>query len=150
MPYNTYQYPTVWNGANVLSAGNPEWAEEDAAIHASNLANWRIKLLQARKVQADLSRQVMDSVYGATATGAKAGGKGGKKLQAAVSKLAHGTSKALKSIEKQLDSNKDLASSGSKEVKKILKQMDGLAKEFRADDADLESDGDAAAVTDGV
>jgi hypothetical protein len=29
-----------------ISAGQPEWAAEDAAQHALNLANWRIKLLQ--------------------------------------------------------------------------------------------------------
>jgi hypothetical protein len=27
LPYNTYQYPTVWNGGDVLSAGNAEWAQ---------------------------------------------------------------------------------------------------------------------------
>ena len=27
MPFNTYQYPTVWNSASVLSAGQPEWAQ---------------------------------------------------------------------------------------------------------------------------
>ena len=29
-----------------ISAGQPEWAAEDAAQHALNLANWRIKLLE--------------------------------------------------------------------------------------------------------
>lgn len=45
---NTYQAPTVWQGDHVVSGGQPEWAAEDAAQHALNLANWRIKLLQVR------------------------------------------------------------------------------------------------------
>jgi len=131
-----------------LSGGNPEWAEEDAAIHAANLANWRIKLLQARKVQSDITRQIMDSVGGATqSSGAK--GKGLKKVGRAVSKLAAGTSKAIGSIQKQLDGNKALASKGGSEVNKILKQMDKLASDFRADDSDLSKE-DAADVAPGA
>jgi hypothetical protein len=45
---NAYQAPTVWQGDHVVSGGQPEWAAEDAAQHALNLANWRIKLLQVR------------------------------------------------------------------------------------------------------
>lgn len=43
---NAYQAPTMWQGDHVVSGGQPEWAAEDAAQHALNLANWRIKLLQ--------------------------------------------------------------------------------------------------------
>ncbi len=38
----------MWQGDHVVSGGQPEWAAEDAAQHALNLANWRIKLLQVR------------------------------------------------------------------------------------------------------
>lgn len=48
---NTYQYPTVWSGDHVVSGGQPEWAAEDAAQHALNLANWRIKLLEVSSQQ---------------------------------------------------------------------------------------------------
>jgi len=40
------QYPTSWNGGYSLSGSENEWAQEDAAQHALNLANWRIKILQ--------------------------------------------------------------------------------------------------------
>ena len=68
IPYPTYQYPTIWNGADVLSGGNAQWAQvvislklvaflfsemwyalalqEDAAINAATLQNWRIRILQ--------------------------------------------------------------------------------------------------------
>jgi hypothetical protein len=49
---NAYQAPTVWQGDHVVSGGQPEWAAEDAAQHALNLANWRIKLLQVRPISA--------------------------------------------------------------------------------------------------
>eukprot|EP00287_Rhodomonas_sp_CCMP768_P013382 CAMPEP_0196717708 /NCGR_PEP_ID=MMETSP1091-20130531/1073_1 /TAXON_ID=302021 /ORGANISM="Rhodomonas sp., Strain CCMP768" /LENGTH=296 /DNA_ID=CAMNT_0042058159 /DNA_START=14 /DNA_END=904 /DNA_ORIENTATION=- len=58
--YNSYQAPTVWSGDHVVSAGQPEWAAEDAAQHALNLANWRIKLLQAKLEQAKLAAKVMN------------------------------------------------------------------------------------------
>ncbi|KAJ1486600.1 hypothetical protein T484DRAFT_1788973 [Baffinella frigidus] len=58
---NTYQAPTVWNGDHVLGGGQPEWATEDAAQHALNLANWRIKLLQAKLEQAKLASRVMNA-----------------------------------------------------------------------------------------
>lgn len=55
---NAYQYPTVWSGDHVLSGGQPEWAAEDAAQHALNLDNWRIKILQAKKQQAQISGDI--------------------------------------------------------------------------------------------
>ena len=57
---NAYQAPTVWQGDHVVSGGQPEWAAEDAAQHALNLANWRIKLLQAKLEQAKLAAKVMN------------------------------------------------------------------------------------------
>jgi hypothetical protein len=56
--YNSYQAPTVWNGDHVISAGQPEWAAEDAAQHALNLANWRIKLLQVTRTSRHASHVV--------------------------------------------------------------------------------------------
>lgn len=58
---NAYQLPTVWSGDHVLSGGQAEWAAEDAAQHALNLANWRIKLLKAKKKQAQLTGEVMEA-----------------------------------------------------------------------------------------
>lgn len=55
---NAYQYATVWNGDHVLSGGQPEWAAEDAAQHALNLDNWRIKILQAKREQARISGDI--------------------------------------------------------------------------------------------
>ena len=55
---NAYQYATVWQGDHVLSGGQPEWAAEDAAQHALNLDNWRIKILRAKKQQAKLSGDI--------------------------------------------------------------------------------------------
>ena len=45
---NTFQDPTKWNGDHVLNGGNKEWAEEDAALHAYNMENWRNKILQTQ------------------------------------------------------------------------------------------------------
>lgn len=55
---NVYQYPTIWSGDSVLSGGQPEWAAEDAAQHALNLNNWRIKILDAKKQQARLNGEI--------------------------------------------------------------------------------------------
>ena len=55
---NAYQYATVWQGDHVLSGGQPEWAAEDAAQHALNLDNWRIKILQAKREQARLNGDI--------------------------------------------------------------------------------------------
>lgn len=49
---NAFQDPTKWNGDHVLNGGNKEWAEEDGALHAYNMENWRNKILQTQ-----LSRQ---------------------------------------------------------------------------------------------
>ena len=63
---NAYQYATVWDGDHVLSGGQPEWAAEDAAQHALNLDNWRIKILGAKKEQARLSGEIQKISSGNT------------------------------------------------------------------------------------
>jgi len=55
---NAYQYATVWQGDHVLSGGQPEWAAEDAAQHALDLDNWRIKILHAKREQARLNGDI--------------------------------------------------------------------------------------------
>ena len=55
---NAFQYATVWQGDHVLSGGQPEWAAEDAAQHALNLDNWRIKILHAKREQARLNGDI--------------------------------------------------------------------------------------------
>eukprot|EP00961_Rhodomonas_salina_P224032 3029317-Rhodomonas_salina.3 len=46
IPYGTFQDPTKWNGDSSLNGGNKEWAEEDAAMHAYNMNNWRNKIIE--------------------------------------------------------------------------------------------------------
>jgi len=58
---NSYQYPTVWSGDNVLSGGQMEWAAEDAAQHALNLDNWRIKILESKRRQAELQGEIREA-----------------------------------------------------------------------------------------
>jgi len=43
-----------------------EWAAEDAAEHAYNLAQWRVKILRAKMEQAKLRKQLMSVTMGAT------------------------------------------------------------------------------------
>jgi hypothetical protein len=156
VPFPNYQYPGLWNGDDVLSGGNPQWAKEDSAINSAVLQNWRIRILQAKKVQADLNRQLMDIATRTTADGAAANavvGKKGKKsakkaggkklLTKKVAKLASSTAQALGSIEDQVEAGADASrkSDGSERtVKRILKQMDDMADEFRAEDAELAGD----------
>mmetsp|Transcript_32618 Transcript_32618/g.52523 ORF Transcript_32618/g.52523 Transcript_32618/m.52523 type:complete len:275 (+) Transcript_32618:3-827(+) len=45
---NSFQDPTKWNGDHVLNGGNKEWAEEDGALHAYNMENWRNKILETQ------------------------------------------------------------------------------------------------------
>merc|ERR1712216_346690 len=85
---NVYQYPTIWSGDSVLSGGQPEWAAEDAAQHALNLNNWRIKILDAKKQQAKLAAKVMNvaapgaSMAGTTAPGLKSDSRTQSELKA--------------------------------------------------------------------
>jgi len=55
---NAYQYATIWDGAHTLAGAQPEWAAEDAAQHALNLDNWRIKILKAKREQAKISGDI--------------------------------------------------------------------------------------------
>ena len=105
--YNTYQAPTLWSGDHVVSGGQPEWAAEDAAQHALNLANWRIKLLQAKLEQAKLAAKVMNvaapgaSMAGATAPGLKSDSRTQSELKAmqkGLVSLAASTSDAIEAL----------------------------------------------------
>eukprot|EP00802_Teleaulax_amphioxeia_P012783 Tamp_12828.p1 GENE.Tamp_12828~~Tamp_12828.p1 ORF type:complete len:478 (-),score=144.80 Tamp_12828:342-1712(-) len=51
-----------------------EWAAEDAAEHAYNLAQWRVKILRAKMEQAKLRKQLMAVTMGATEGTPEAGG----------------------------------------------------------------------------
>lgn len=42
------QDTTRWNGDNVLNGNNKEWSEEDAALHAFNMQNWRNRILDTQ------------------------------------------------------------------------------------------------------
>eukprot|EP00282_Hemiselmis_andersenii_P037831 CAMPEP_0169446034 /NCGR_PEP_ID=MMETSP1042-20121227/10759_1 /TAXON_ID=464988 /ORGANISM="Hemiselmis andersenii, Strain CCMP1180" /LENGTH=236 /DNA_ID=CAMNT_0009557473 /DNA_START=19 /DNA_END=725 /DNA_ORIENTATION=- len=47
-PAPVHQDVTKWNGDHVLNGGNKEWAEEDAALHAFNMENWRNRILETQ------------------------------------------------------------------------------------------------------
>jgi len=102
---NAYQAPTVWQGDHVVSGGQPEWAAEDAAQHALNLANWRIKLLQAKLEQAKLAAKVMNvATPGTSFSGDTAELHGSntqtelKAMQKGLVSLASSTSDAIESL----------------------------------------------------
>jgi len=116
--YNSYQAPTVWSGDHVVSAGQPEWAAEDAAQHALNLANWRIKLLQAKLEQAKLAAKVMNVATPSCNTAVKcsAGGYTPATLSAAPSK----TSTELRQMKQEMLS---LASSTSSAIQNLASKI---------------------------
>ncbi|KAJ1470257.1 hypothetical protein T484DRAFT_1848503, partial [Baffinella frigidus] len=58
---NVFQQPTVWSGDDVLSGGQLQWAAEDAAQHALNLDNWRIKILESKRRQAELQAEIREA-----------------------------------------------------------------------------------------
>jgi len=153
---NTYQYPTVWSGDHVLNGGQPEWAAEDAAQHALNLANWRIKLLEAKKEQARLSKEVMTTgniapsnpggdkkKAGKKEAGKKKGGSDAqlKGIEKSVLALATETRKAIGAIESQIDckggdcgkkaTSKKSLSGMDKKLGGILRQMGDISDEYR-------------------
>ena len=111
--YNAYQNPTVWNGDHVTSGGEPEWASEDAAQHALNLANWRIKLLQAKLEQAKLASKVMNVGTPLETHMAKTSAKVSSSDQAQLASLRKGlaslakqTTHAMSALAAKIDSNK--------------------------------------------
>jgi hypothetical protein len=111
--YNAYQNPTVWNGDHVTSGGEPEWASEDAAQHALNLANWRIKLLQAKLQQAKLASKVMNVGTPLETHMAKTSAKVSSSDQAqlaslrkGLSSLAKQTTHAMSALAAKIDANK--------------------------------------------
>lgn len=63
-PPNTFQDPTKWNGDHVLNGGNKEWAEEDAALHAYNMENWRNQILDTQIQRQTKSMGLMRSLQG--------------------------------------------------------------------------------------
>lgn len=107
--YNAYQYPTVWSGDHVVSGGQPEWASEDAAQHALNLANWRIKLLQAKLQQAKLASQVMNVGSPLSQTSAKVSSSDEAQLaglRKGLASLAKQTTHAMSALAAKIDSSR--------------------------------------------
>ena len=90
-PPVSVQDPTKWNGDNVLNGGNKEWAEEDAALHAYNMENWRTKILET---QADRQKkQWLLQNMGQGKDHAKGGSATVAVTPAAVTKKAKGSAK---------------------------------------------------------
>jgi len=65
-PTNTVQQVPVPVPAVASQQLPMEWAAEDAAEHAYNLAQWRVKILRAKMEQAKLRKQLMAVTMGAT------------------------------------------------------------------------------------
>ncbi|EKX45749.1 hypothetical protein GUITHDRAFT_138626 [Guillardia theta CCMP2712] len=141
---NAYQYPTVWQGDNMLSGGQLQWAAEDAAQHALNLNNWRIKILKAKHEQARLSNAIMRE----SASGTDLGDDYAeycndatdlKSIRGSVSKLAGDTSKAIKTLENEVKTSKvskpvsqnlrRLQKDTDKELSKIMAKLNDLSKD---------------------
>uniref|UniRef100_A0A7S4PI77 Uncharacterized protein n=1 Tax=Guillardia theta TaxID=55529 RepID=A0A7S4PI77_GUITH len=153
---NAYQYPTVWQGDNMLSGGQLQWAAEDAAQHALNLNNWRIKILKAKHEQARLSNAIMRESASGTDLGddyadyfdhedeedelkQKSENTDLKSIRGSVSKLAGDTSKAIKTLENEVKTSKvskpvsqnlrRLQKDTDKELSKIMAKLNDLSKD---------------------
>jgi len=146
---NAYQAPTVWQGDHVVSGGQPEWAAEDAAQHALNLANWRIKLLQAKLEQAKLAAKVMNvATPGTSFSGDSAQLQGShtqtelKAMQTGLVSLATSTSDAIESLSHKIGKSRghrarrhrsylaklrQLKQSTDSQLSTILKKIDRIA-----------------------
>jgi len=147
---NTYQAPTVWQGDHVVSGGQPEWAAEDAAQHALNLANWRIKLLQAKLEQAKLAAKVMNvATPGSSFAAGSADELKGtstqtelKAMQKGLVSLASSTSDAIESLSHKIGNShnhrarrhrsylaklRQLKQSTDSQLSTILKKIDRIA-----------------------
>jgi len=146
---NAYQAPTVWQGDHVVSGGEPEWAAEDAAQHALNLANWRIKLLQAKLEQAKLAAKVMNVAAPAQSMASNnapqlrsSSGKTQaelKAMQQGLISLASSTSDAVAALSRKIDGHssrhhrsylaklKQIKQSTDSQLADILKKIDGIA-----------------------
>lgn len=119
---NAYQYPTVWEGAHVLSGGEKTWAAEDAAEHALDLANWRIKLLKAHKEQRRIQGELM-SVGNPPETDSSSVDAGKlKQVEDSVLALAKETRKAISTIQAEVNSKCGGDCGKAKEVKVTAKK----------------------------
>ena len=107
-----------------------EWAAEDAAEHAYNLAQWRVKILRAKMEQAKLRKQLMAVTMGATpdveegpsedaSVRASPGSRGRRGELLAVKKsllsLAQETVGAIKQLKGQMLSLKKAVRGGNKD-----------------------------------
>jgi hypothetical protein len=92
-----------------------EWAAEDAAEHAYNLAQWRVKILRAKNDQAVLRKKLMELSMG-TDEGSSRPSRG----------RSSGTTKELKDIKVSL---LDLAKNTVDAIKDLKTQMEKLRKE---------------------
>lgn len=139
---NAFQYPTVWSGDHVLSGGQLEWAAEDAAQHALNLDNWRIKILESKRRQAELQNEIREASAGAGLGGSPmrlSQTEGQSELSSVkrqIATLARGTAEAVDAVQKEvklrnskIGSLKKLEESTDKELSGIMKELDQLSDE---------------------
>jgi hypothetical protein len=105
---NAYQYPTVWSGDNVLSGGQLEWAAEDSAQHALNLDNWRIKILESKRRQAELQAEIREASTAAglqsspMALSQQEGPTELSEIKHQIATLARGTEEAVDAMQKEV------------------------------------------------
>jgi hypothetical protein len=125
---NAYQYPTVWEGAHVLSGGEKTWAAEDAAEHALNLANWRIKLLKAHKEQRRIQGELMKVGNPPETKSSSVDAGKLKEVEDSVLALAKETRKAISTIQAEVNSKCGGDCGKAKEVKVAAKKTTTTAK----------------------
>jgi len=108
------QSPTKWNGDSSLNGGNKEWAEEDAALHAYNMENWRNKILETQLGRQKMQAAIMNIGSNAKAptvlvAGKKAAPSKGKTSRdaAVVKASAIGVAGAVRAFEKWIGKYED-------------------------------------------
>ena len=106
----------------MLSGGEKTWAAEDAAEHALDLANWRIKLLKAHKEQRRIQGELM-SVGNPPETDSSSVDAGKlKQVEDSVLALAKETRKAISTIQAEVNSKCGGDCGKAKEVKVTAKK----------------------------
>jgi len=117
-----HQDLTKWNGDNALNGGNKEWAEEDGALHAFNMANWRVKILQTQLNKQKMMWQLMHSVKSGCGHGQSCG------HSSADVQLRQAQTESTSDSQQREDSHAH--SSQSKEVRRLEREVKKQAEEI--------------------
>mmetsp|Transcript_44144 Transcript_44144/g.88534 ORF Transcript_44144/g.88534 Transcript_44144/m.88534 type:complete len:430 (-) Transcript_44144:187-1476(-) len=114
-----------------------EWAAEDAAEHAYNLAQWRVKILKAKMDQAKLRKQLMHLSMGEDAGGSaeeeakpqRASGAELRAIKGSLLTLAQETTAAIKQLKDQMQALRSAACCSEKGPTTQLSQVNGSPME---------------------